>query len=187
MSATSRERLGTARLLMVLSSLAPLFVLMAIRGNSIIQEWLYVSVCAALAVVPTLFLFCRVRRARKTMDRVTLTVGGVEDHRNHVLVYLFAMLLPFYREEIATIRDLAAMVVALLFIILLFWRLNLHYMNLFFTILGFQIFSVGPPKDGNRISGKETLMLITKRRHLSSSEEISAYRLSNSVYLETGS
>ena len=160
MKAVASEGLGVAGLLMVLSSLAPLFVLMAIRGNSIIPEVVFVGVCAGLAVVPTLFLLSRMRTARKTKDLRDLTAGPVEDHRNHVLIYLFATLLPFYREDIATFRDLAAMGVALVFIVFLFWRLNLHYMNLFFALFGFQIFTVGAPEDGNPKSGKEGFILI---------------------------
>ena len=186
MKAVASEGLGVARLLMVLSSLAPLFVLMAIRGNSIIPEVVFVGVCVGLAVVPTLFLLSRMRTARKTKDLRDLTAGPVEDHRNHVLIYLFATLLPFYREDIATFRDLAAIGVALVFIVFLFWRLNLHYMNLFFALFGFQIFTVGAPEDGNPKSGKEGFILITRRKHLSTNERIVAYRLSNTVYLEAG-
>lgn len=186
MSVVGRERLGVARLLMVLSSLAPLFVLMAIRGNSMIPEAVFVGVCAGLAVLPTLFLLWRVRTARKTNDRRDLTAGRVEDHRNHVLIYLFATLLPFYREDIASCRDLAAMAVALAFIVFLFWRLNLHYMNLFFALFGYQIFTVGAPDDDNPKSGKEGFILITRRKHLNTNDRVFAYRLSNTVYLENG-
>ena len=185
MKAVGRERLGVARLLMVLSSLAPLFVLMGIRGNSIIPEVLFAGVCAGLAVVPTLFLLWRIRTAYKTNDKWEKMAGRVEDHRNHVLIYLFATLLPFYREDIASCQDLAAMGVALAFIVFLFWHLNLHYMNLFFALFGFQIFTVGASEDTNPKSGKEGFILITRRKHLSTNERVVAFRLSNTVYLET--
>ena len=108
----------------------------------------------------------------------------VEDNRHQVLVYLFATLLPFYREEIGSFRDLAAMAIALAFIVFLFWRLNLYYLNVLLAVFDYHIYTVGPSADDNPYSGKERFILITKRRHLSTGESVNAYRLSNSVFLE---
>ena len=180
----SGEGLRLARLLMVLSSLAPLFVLMAIRGNSLVPEMHFTGVCLSFATLPSLFLWWRVGSARRDDDVRALLTGRTEDHRSHVLVYLFATLLPFYREEIGSCRDLLAMCVALGFIVFLFWRLNLHYMNLFFAVAGYQVFTVSPPDDGNLHTGRESFVLITRRRQLREAERVKAYRLSNTVYLE---
>ena len=115
-----------------------------------------------------------------------LVVGTAEDHRDHLLVYLFAMLLPFYSLEFATWRDLAAMIAALGFIVFLFWHLNLHYMNLLFAVLGYRVFTISPPRDGNPLSGKLSLVLITRRTAVPAGERLIAYRLSDTVYLEVG-
>ena len=42
------EGLKTARLLMVLSSISPLFILWAIRGNSLIPDHYFVGFCALM-------------------------------------------------------------------------------------------------------------------------------------------
>ena len=178
------EGLRLARLLMVLSSLAPLFVLMAIRGNCIFPELYFTTACLALAILPSLFLWWRVRTARRQMDTRSLLTGRTEDHRGHVLVYLFATLLPFYREEIGTYRDLLAMCVALGLIVVLFWRLNLHYLNLYFAIRGYHVFTVSAPEKRNGDIGLESFVLITRRKHLPEGERLDAFRLSNTVYLE---
>ena len=178
------EGLRLARLLMVLSSLAPLFVLMAIRGNSLFPELYFTTACLSLAVFPSVFLWLRVRNARKQNDIRPLSAGRAEDHRSHVLVYLFATLLPFYREEIGNYRDLLAMCIALGLIIFLFWRLNLHYLNLFFAIARYHVFTVWPPEDGNPYTGQENYVLITRRKQLRNGEQVKALRLSNTVYLE---
>jgi positive regulator of sigma E activity len=120
-----------ARLLMVLSSISPLFVLWAIRGNSLIPDKYFLSFCAAMVVLPNAFLGWRIKTAKKLQEKRELTVGSAEDHRAHLLVYLFAMLLPFYTAHLDSWRDLAAALAALGFIIFLFWHLNLHYMNFF--------------------------------------------------------
>ena len=110
--------------------------------------------------------------------------GSTEDHRSHILIYLFATLLPFYREEIGSIRDLLAMCAALGLIIFLFWRLNLHYLNLFFAITGYQVFTVSPPKKENPYTGQESFVLITRRKQLREGKKLVAFRLSDTVFLE---
>jgi hypothetical protein len=126
-SSTHREGLKAARLLMVLSSISPLFILWAIRGNSLIPDRYFIAFCALMVLVPNAFLWLRMRTAKKQADKRELTVGTADDHRDHILVYLFAMLLPFYSEDLGSWRYLGASFAALAFIVFLFWHLNLHY------------------------------------------------------------
>src|SRR5262245_4983902 len=97
-----REGLKAARLLMVLSSISPLFILWAIRGNSLISDCWFVGFCAFVVIVPNTFLWLRIRTAKKQADNRELTVGTADDHRDHILVYLFAMLLPFYSADLGS-------------------------------------------------------------------------------------
>lgn len=182
---TQSEGLKVARFLMVLSSVSPLFVLWAIRGNSLVSDRYFIGFCALMVLLPNAFLWLRIRTAKKQKDRSPITVGSAEDHRDHILVYLFAMLLPFYSEDLGSMRDLAATLAALTFIIFLFWHLNLHYMNLLFAVLGYRVFTVYPPADGNPLTGKTRHALITRRVNLAPGEKLIAYRLSDTVYLET--
>lgn len=179
------EGLRFARLLMVLSSISPLFILWGIRGNDLIRDRYFISFCALMIVVPNAFLWLRVRTARKHEDKRELVVGRADDHRDHVLVYLFAMLLPFYSEDLVNWRQLSSALVALGFIVFLFWHLNLHYMNLLFAAFGYRVFTVYPPSGNNRLSGRERHAVVTRRVMLSPGDRIVGYRLSNTVYLET--
>lgn len=181
---THREGLKVARLLMVLSSISPLFILWAIRGNSLIPDRYFIGFCALMVLGPNAFLWLRIRTAKKHADKRDLTVGTADDHRDHILVYLFAMLLPFYSEDLGSWRYLGASFSALAFIVFLFWHLNLHYMNLLFAALGYRVFTVYPPADGNPLTGKTSQAVITRRVTLASGERLVAYRLSDSVYLE---
>lgn len=178
------EGLKVARLLMVLSSISPLFILWAIRGNSLIPDLYFIAFCLLMVVAPNGFLWLRLRTARRDKDKRDLTIGKADDHRDDMLVYLFAMLLPFYSEDLGSWRYLGSSVAALAFIVFLFWHLNLHYMNLLFAARGYRVFTVYPPCDGNPISGKTSLALITRRVSLSSGEHLIAHRLSDTVYLE---
>lgn len=183
-ASTHHEGLKAARLLMVLSSISPLFILWAIRGNSLIPDRWFIGFCVLMVVAPNAFLWQRIRTAQKQADKRELAVGTADDHRDHILVYLFAMLLPFYSEDLGSWRDFGATVAALAFIVFLFWHLNLHYMNLLFAALGYRVFTVYPPADGNALTGKTRQALITRRVSLASGERIVAYRLSDTVYLE---
>jgi len=180
----NREGLGMARLLMVLSSMSPLFVLWAIRGNRLIPDRYLLLGCAVMVIMPNAFLALRIRTALKLKERRQIDVGYAEDHRDHLLVYLFAMLLPFYASEFATWRDIAAVVAALGFIVFLFWHLNLHYMNVFFAAMGYRVFTLSPAVDTDPLSGKATLVLITRRTEVSTGDHLIVYRLSDTVYFE---
>jgi hypothetical protein len=179
-----REGLKAARLLMVLSSISPLFILWAIRGNPLIRDRYFVLICVLMVALPNSFLWLRIRAAKQEHDKRDLTVGSADDHRDHILVYLFAMLLPFYSENLGSWRNLGATVAALAFIVFLFWHLNLHYMNLIFAAIGYRVYTIYPPADGNALTGKSHQVIITRRVSLASGDRLVAYRLSDTVYLE---
>ncbi|OIO70877.1 MAG: hypothetical protein CO186_06265 [Zetaproteobacteria bacterium CG_4_9_14_3_um_filter_49_83] len=180
------EGLSLARLLMVLSSMSPLFFLWAFKGVNIegVPEVYFLGFCLFFVLVPNLFLWWRIRRVKKCNDKREITAGAAEDQRDHLLVYLFAMLLPFYSVNIETVRDFSSHLAAIAFIVFLFWHLNMHYMNIFWAFHGYRVYTLSPCDDGNPFSGRLPTVLITKRTHIIKGEKISAYRLSQTVFLE---
>jgi hypothetical protein len=178
------EGLKAARLLMVLSSISPLFILWAIRGSSLIPDAYFALAVGVLLFGPNSFLYIRICTAKKRNDKRTIAIGTADDHRDHILVYLFAILLPFYSEDIGTWRELEATLAALAFIAFLFWHLNLHYMNLLFAVFGYRVFTIHSPADGNAKSGRAGVALITRRVTLAAGDQVAAYRISDTVYLE---
>jgi len=180
----SGEGLRFARLLMVLSSISPLFLLWAIQGNSPLADVYFIAFCIGMVIVPNAFLWWRIKTAIGLEEKRELAIGSAEDHREHLLVYLFAMLLPFYAVDLGAWRHFAAALVAIGFIVFLFWHLNLHYMNLIFAALGYRVFTVHPPRDANPLTGTHDQVLITRRVSIPPSDRIIAYRLSDTVYFE---
>ena len=178
------ERLKLARFVMVLSSLSPLFFLWAIKGMCLIPDKWFVTGCLVIAILPTGFLLFREWTARKRNDTRELIVGQVEDHRGHVLVYLFAILLPFYRQNVENWRDFSALLAALVLIVFLFWHLNYHYMNVFFAIRGYRVLNILSPEQSDENRGMPNFSLITRRHTVRPSERVLVYRLSNTVYME---
>ena len=178
------EGMKFARLVMVLSSMAPLFFLWSIRGTSLIPDEYFVTACLLMAIVPSGFLLLREVLAKRQNDTRSLVIGRTEDHRGHILVYLFAILLPFYRQDLDGWRDFFALVAALVFIVFLFWHLNYHYMNVIFAVRGYRVLNVKSPDGNSQQSSMEDFVVITRRSTIRPHDRILAYRLSNTVYLE---
>jgi hypothetical protein len=172
----TREGLKATRLMMVLSSISPLFILWAIRGNKVMPSGYFTTACAVLVIVPNVVLWLRIRAAKAENDKRTIVTGKAEDHRDHLLVYLIAILLPFYSANLGTLREFGAALLAVCFIVFLFWNMNLHYMNLAFAAFGYRVFTIYPPADSNPISGKNSFIMITKRAVIQPNDQILAYR-----------
>ena len=181
-----REQLRIWRLCMVLVSFAPLFLLMAIRGNELVDDiWMW-SACAALIILPLALLTLRVLSVWRSTATNPIHVGSVEDNRAHILAYLFATMLPFYRSSLDSWRDIIAICLALVLIVFLFWYLRLHYVNFILAVFDYRVFTIFPPDGGNRFSRRTALVLITRRNHLVLGDQLFAKRLSDTVYWETG-
>lgn len=178
-----KEGFQFLRLVMVLSSMAPLFVLWAVRGSGPVPDCWFLPVCLTLAIVPTLILGLRLRSARKSEDCQTKTIHKADDHRDHILVYLFAMLLPFYTVSLDDWREFSATAIAVLFVLFLFWHLNMHYMNLIFAVRGYHVFTV-TPNPADTVGSQVPFVILTKRLSLREGEQIETHRLSDTVFIE---
>ncbi len=178
------EGLKLARLLMVLSSLSPLFILWGIRGIEFIPNGYFVLFCTIIVVIPNVILIYRLLVAISNRDEHTRHIGHTEDNRPYLLAYLFSMLLPFYRQDFETLREVLAVSAALSVIIFLFWHLNLHYLNIFVAIFDYRIFTVHPPMSDNPNSDTSSFILITRRRSLNEGQRLTALRITDTVYME---
>lgn len=178
-----------ARLLMVLSSFSPLFLLWAMQKVGPItyldhvlltpKQWLIA--CLLLATIPTAVLYLRYSIARRNKDNVELSVVRSDDHSEHLLTYLVANLLPFYSAPINSIRSLAMVICAVAFVVFIMWRMNLHYINLFFAFLGFKVYTITlSEEDGRRV------ILLSKRNYITTGTSFKGIRLSNTVFIEPG-
>lgn len=184
LSQGNQEGLNSLRFILSLSSFSPLFVLWAARGVTFLPDKCFVTVCLLLAILPSGFLFYREKVAKSDGDTHTLKVGRAENHSGHVLVYLFAMLLPFYSQEIEGWRDLSVFLFALAFIVFLFWHLNFYYINILFAIRGYHILTVHSPAQENQHASLDSFTLITRRRGLLPDQDIVGLRISNTVFIE---
>lgn len=181
-----RERLGFFRLCMVVVSFAPLFLLIAVRGNDVVGEIRMWLGCLSLVFVPMVVVVARIVIVWRTAGSESIVVGQADDSRPQVLSYLFATMLPFYRSSVEGWRDLAALAVALVVILWLFWSLRWHYVNWMLLLAGYRVYTVTPPGDPVGWGRRTLLVLITRRGRPLSGERVLAKRVSDTVYWETG-
>jgi len=181
---STNEGFVVLRFIMILSSISPLFALLAIRGISDYSNYYFEIICALLAIVPNCFLWLRIRSAKTNEGKSIRLIGKTNNDSHHIIIYLFAMLLPFYRQDLDAVRELAATIAALALIVVLFWRFNLHYINLYFLIRGYRVFTVHPVEEAGPHSENVSWTLITRRSSLSTGDSLLVYRITNTVYLE---
>lgn len=179
--------LPVARLLMVVGSLAPLFILWAIRGGQgVVPDRYWLPFCALWAIAPNLILFGRWKVASRNNDHRHIIIRASRDQSEHLLVYLFAMLIPLFGVDLSGAREITAVFAAVLFVVFIFWHMNLHYLNILFAILGYRVFtveaatSVGSTTD---VPGRPIIVL-SKRTNMPRGAEFDAIRLSNTVFFE---
>jgi hypothetical protein len=183
-----QEGLGAVRFVLVWSSLSPVFLLWAIRGVEKIPDNIWIPVCITLFLLPTFLLWCFLKLAKHQQNQKTITVQSAKDQREHLLTYLFAMLIPLFDANLGGYRDLISVFVALLFVVFLFWHMRLHYMNLFFAMLGYRIFTVevvSGTKPEDRASQRlVTYAVLSKRHNLSTGEPLTGWRLGGNVLVD---
>lgn len=180
------EGLGLVRFILVCSSLSPVFLLWAVRGVDAIGDSIWIPVCVFLFALPTVLLYLIFRTAKKHQNVKTITVVSAKDQREHLLTYLFAMLIPLFDANVDELRDLTSVLIAFLFITFLFWHMRLHYMNLVFAILGYRIYTV-EVKIGTSSGNDDrlaTYAVISRRHYLPEKMPLTGYRLGGNVLVD---
>ena len=169
------------KLCMTLSAFAPMFGLFALKGvDAIADKWLWIA-CGSLIFLPSLVLVWRFISARNSTAPKPLVVGQVENSQWHLLTYLFATFLPFYRQDLADTRDVAAILTAAVLVTFLFWHLNLHYANVFLAIFGYRLHTIRLSDSDNPYAGRTPIVVVTRRRSLVQGEVIRGYRISDTL------
>lgn len=177
---------GFVRFILVWSSLGPVFLLWAIRGVDALRDSVWIPLCLALFALPNIFLWLIFRRVRKNENTKTIDVERASDQREHLFTYLFAMLIPLFDVSLGGARDVAAMMLAMIFVMFLFWYLRLHYVNLIFAIWGYRIYTVEAKVgigdgQGSRLV---TYAVISRQHHLPSDSILTGYRLGGNVLVD---
>ena len=171
------EGLPLVKIMMLLSSMAPLFILLGVRGlgHLITDLYLWFSIFI-LVFIPYFIIRLRIHRAKKSNDSYIIDTSNCRNNREYLFTYLLTVLLPLYSVAVNNNRELYAMIIAISFVIFVLWNMNLHFINLLFAFQGFRVYT---------IESFHTSILLSKRTTIPSElKELKVYRLSNSVFIE---
>lgn len=170
--------------MLVLSSMSPLFILWALRGTSLMPQWAFIVICAALFLLPNLYLALMLWTVKRSKSTRTITVHSADDRRQDVISFLFAMLLPFYAVDMDTWRNFGATIAAFVIVVILFASLNLQYMNLIVAVKGYHCFQVSTPPSQHDHLPPQQFMVISKHSTLPDGRRVTGYLAMNNILVE---
>jgi hypothetical protein len=171
------EGLPVVKLMMLLSSLAPLFILIGIRGmDKLINYNLLWIIIGLILIIPFTILLLRIQAAKKSDDKFNVNVQQSKLNKEYLFTYLFTVLLPLYSVTVTSEKELIAIFFAILFVIFVLWNLNLHFINIFFAAKGYKVYT---------LPNQDSAILLSIRNNIPEDIiSITAHRLSNSVFIE---
>ena len=173
------EGLPFVKLMMLISSMAPLFILVGVRGMDkvICDNYLWITI-SCLVIIPYLILRLRIYGAVKSDDTFVIDISEAKNNKEYLFTYLFTVLLPLYSIEITSPRGFSAMLVAIALVIFVLWNMNLHFINIFFAIRGYRVYTIDD-------SSFNSSILLTRRTRIPNNlKKIKVHRLSNTVFIE---
>jgi hypothetical protein len=162
------------RLILFLSSYAPLFLIIAVRGWH--DNWHLALLLAIVAVVSVIVLFVFLHQAQ-TFAPSKIVAASVTSRDGDAMSYIVVYLLPFLAVHLSDATDVWSLGIVLFVIGLLYVNSNMIYTNPVLNIAGYHIFEI---EDGD---GKTTA-LICKRSYIRINSELNVISVGDYVLLE---
>lgn len=138
-----------SRLMLFLSSYAPLFTILAIRNWD--SRWVAAGLLGvALASIVWMLAFLR---ATRTLGVVTIDITRAASRDGDIVSYIVSYLLPFLAIDFDRPADVASLAVLLIVIALLYVHSNLIYVNPLLAALGYHLSEI------EQSNGKVSILL----------------------------
>lgn len=162
------------RLILFLSSYAPLFVIIAMRGWRESRHFAIGLVIVAVLSVVVLLTF--LRTAQK-LSHSKVNVASVISRDGDAMSYIITYLFPFLTVKLTDPTDVVSLGIVLSVIGLLYANSNMIHTNPMLNIAGYHIFEI---EDGD---GKTTA-LVCKRSYIRTGSELNVISIGDYVLLE---
>lgn len=163
------------RILLFLSSYAPLFVIFGIR-SFFSQHWEWGGTFIALAVLAIVILLVYLQKAQ-TLNPQPVITERVSTRSGETMSYIVSYLLPFLGVDFSKLNDAISMVILFLVIGIIYVNSNLIYINPVLNSFGFNLFEI--ETDNGKVCS-----LISKRTYLKKGTQLSVVNLGNYVLME---
>jgi hypothetical protein len=182
MSALGRNnRLPLLRFLLAWSALSPAFIIWAIRGTTLVDNYLWILFCIELFIFPNTLLLLFLWKQSRKKDSKTITPNRIDNKKELVIAYLIAILLPFYQANITSWRELGGSIFALIIIVYLFWQTNLIHLNILFSIINCNILLL-TGDDGR--GGEQSFIYLTRNDRVPLDKPLTAIRVTSSILID---
>lgn len=155
-----RRTVFFGRLMLALAAGWPVFLIWAIRGQSALKDILvredltswspvirflaafwFEMTCCLCAIIPNVavYLYLRGAELRSNKAATTFQSGVVEQRRELMLSYLFAVLSPLYASDLSSVRELLASSMMVLMMTTAFFFTDMAYLNPVLRLTGLKM------------------------------------------------
>jgi hypothetical protein len=165
-----------------LSSYSPAFLILAVRSVHHSSTLFWISLSIALMSAGAFFLFMKVAR---TGGPFRARVEEVEPRDGDLAAYVAAYLLPFVVVFGATVQDVIALALFLLFIGVLWVNSRMIYLNPLLALAGYHVYVVRLRSVG--ADAADTLsrsFLLSHQRNLGTGDEVRPDRIAPGVFID---
>jgi len=163
-----------ARVILFLSSYAPLFAILAVRSR---LQSPYVSIGFAAVAVGSVLVLALFVGQTQTLAGDKVIIASVVSRDGDAMSYIVTYLLPFLAVKLNQVDDVISLAIVFLVIGLLYVNSNMIYTNPILNIAGYHIFEV-------QDSGGKTTALICKRSYVRIGSELDVITLGDYVLME---
>lgn len=181
------------KVLMFLSSYAPLFVILFFKVLSQIYEdietfnksaildyicsntTVIVVICAILLliIVPNIILGIILWNTKSTTNPKQLKIHSVKKMNHIYMEYLISYIIPFLSFNFNNVFDMIALLFLLMTICIIYINSDLLYINIVFNVCRYNLFKVNEEQD-------DEYMILTKKKHLKTNEILKVTDISGS-------
>ena len=162
------------RIILFLSSYAPLFLIIALRGWHDSRSFAVALIAVSVVSVIVLFLFLRIVQ-RLAPDR--MKIDSVDSRDGDSMSYIVTYLLPFLAVKLNDVTDAVSLGIVLFVIAILYVNSNMIYTNPVLNIAGYHIFEI------HDADGK-TSALISRHAYIRIGADLDVISLGDYVLLE---
>ena len=179
---------GVLRFVFILSSISPVFFVSIFQTPKFVDQFYWSLTFSVLFLFPNLLMGLRWILAKRKNLTSVYNITKSEDGREHVFTYLFALIIPFFSEEIDSLFKLISFIFLMVFVVFIFWHMRLHYLNLIFALAGYKVLNIRVRSHPGAHSSvaERRYILLSKDEDVEAGERLRCVRLSNHILMYDG-
>ncbi len=172
------------RFLLLLSSISPVFILLAIKGSNFSDEnmnkyfivALFCLIC--VSIIPMVVCYIKLKNEKEKTILKSIQ-NKIELCSGEYSAYIISIALPLCQNDLTNVHQLCFLIAMFIFIVFLFYVFNLYYLNIFFYLFNYKLYKIK--------NERETFILISKKSSKDiENKSIQTKKITNSLFMEIG-